>query len=130
MATKLLKLTVWDEKSKKTLPAPEKVDSAELRTWLRSGDGHTVYAPEYFTKMGFSTTFIQRFNVEQGAGATCGKDTIFDKRTGKPVVITAVYGLSVMRTIADAYDIYSQKLGRGSEAQDLGEQLIKRLKLK
>lgn len=98
-----------------------------LKEWLDDGDGHTVYKPGYFLDIGFPKSIVKAHTQQQGGGDSyMGK--VFDP-SGREIFPVAVYGLTLLRMLASHYDVSSNKMGRGSEARELGDKLIVAMKL-
>lgn len=89
-------------------------------------DGHTIYMPEKFTDVGLPAEVVEAFTENMKAGE--GKEAIFDNN-GNPVKsMKGIHGLRVVEFIASCFDVSSWKMGRGSRASHLIEQLQEKLK--
>jgi hypothetical protein len=84
-------------------------------------DGHTIYDAKKFTDAGLDAEVVEAFVENMASGE--GKEAIFDN-AGKPVhSMKGVYGLRVVEFVASCFDVTTWKMGRGSRAQHLIEQL-------
>jgi hypothetical protein len=87
-------------------------------------DGHTIYDAKKFTDAGLDAEVVEAFVENMASGQ--GKEAIFDN-AGNPVhSMKGVYGLSVLHFIAGCFDVTTWKMGRGSQAQHLIEQLMEK----
>ncbi len=85
-------------------------------------DGHTIYDAKKFTDAGLDASVVEAFVENMDSGQ--GKEAIFDN-AGNPVhSMKGVYGLRVVEFIASCFDVTTWKMGRGSRAQHLQEQLM------
>jgi hypothetical protein len=83
------------------------------------GDGHTIWSAPALIEDGVPTYIIDHFTtVEKSDGSW--KGSITSTETGDLVEeLRGVYGLTVIRSLAGYYSVYSHKFGRGSEAREL-----------
>ena len=113
--------------SKKNYEAlKEKVKSTSkdvLRQVVNSVDGHTIYAPKKFTDLGLDPEIVEAYTRVHESG-NHPKEMISAGNTVLPS-LQGVYSLNLLQFIAGAYGVDSNKLGRGSRATDLAEQLCK-----
>lgn len=95
-----------------------------------ANDGHSVYSVEGLLADGVITQGIaDAFSRKQTSDGTY-KGTTFSNETGAPIEPVAVYGLTVLRSLAAHYGLRSGALGRGFEARDLTGQIDQALKEK
>lgn len=88
-------------------------------------DGHTIYDPSKFTDAGLDPAIVEAYTENMASGQ--GKEAIFDN-DGNPVKsMKGVYGLNLLEFIASSFDVTSWKMGRGSRAHHLIEQLNEKL---
>lgn len=100
-------------------------DKAVLREAVMV-DGHTIYKPEKFLDIGLDAEIVTVFTKKLHSGEHY-KEKL--EVNGKEVdSLTGVYGLDVLEFIASVFDVASGKMGRGSRAADLCEQLLEQWK--
>ena len=97
-------------------------DKAVLTKVINSVDGHGIYAPSLFTEAGLDVAVVNAFTKKLHSGNT-PKETIFDNDNNAVESMTGVYGLDLLEFIADQFGVSSWKMGRGSRAAHLTEQL-------
>jgi hypothetical protein len=80
-------------------------------------DGHTIFAPEAFTRVGAPPAIVAQHTTAYESDLSCGKATIFVD--GRPVTqCVGVYGLDVIEQINDDLGLPSPwQTGRGFRAQ-------------
>jgi hypothetical protein len=107
----------WDALREKV----KSTDKAILRAVASDCDGHTIYLPQHFIEKGLDAAVVAAFDrVHESTG---GKGDITSG--GRKVkVLQGVYGLEILEFICGVFAIDSWKMGRGSRAVDLAEQLI------
>lgn len=100
-------------------------DKAVLREAIKV-DGHTIYEPEKFLDAGLDAGIVTAFTKTLRSG-NHPKEQI---HVGGEMVesLTGVYGLDVLEFIASCFDVSSWKIGRGSRADHLAEQLVEKWK--
>lgn len=87
-------------------------------------DGHTIYTPEKFLEAGLDASIINVFTKKLRSG-NHPKETLYVD--GQQVQsLTGVYGLELLEFIASCFEIDSWKMGRGSRAAHLAEQLTEK----
>lgn len=98
-------------------------DKAVLREAIKV-DGHTIYKPEKFLDAGLDATVVTAFTKYHQSGEH-PKEQI---HVGNKAVeaLAGVYGLEVLEFIAGVFDVESWKMGRGSRAEHLCEQLMEK----
>jgi hypothetical protein len=86
---------------------------AALEAEVISGDGHTIFKPEFYDKY-FD---VDHLVVDHASGV--GKHTIFDSVTGEPMEsLMGVYSLSFMYWVGEQLGLeFRECYGRGSQAQ-------------
>lgn len=100
-----------------------KTDKAILRKVVESINGHSIYPPEFFTEMGLDADVVMAFCEKIKSDFRDPKQTIY--QNNEPVKsMTGVVGLSLLSFIAGCYGVDSYKMGRGSRANHLAEQLL------
>ena len=100
-------------------------DKAVIVKVAQSIDGHTIYDPKHFTKAGLDEVIVKAFTKTLRSGDS-PKEIIYTD--GGPVsALTGVYGLALLEFIAGTFEIDSWKMGRGSRASHLAEQLTAKL---
>lgn len=110
------------EKIRATVKA---TDKAVLREAIKV-DGHTIYDPAKFTDAGLDKSVVTAFTKKLQSGANYKEQIHVD---GKVVEsLTGVHGLDVLEFIASVFDVSSWKMGRGSRAEHLCEQLLEKWK--
>lgn len=96
-------------------------DKAVLTKVVQSTDGHTIYLPKHFTEAGLDQSIVVAFTKTLRSGQ--GKEQIY--KGGEPVdTLTGIHGLQVLEFIAGCFGVDSWKMGRGSRAAHLAEQLV------
>jgi len=85
-------------------------------------DGHTIYKPEKFTETGLDPTIVAAFTKTLKSG-NHPKEMIEDTQGNYAAEMNGVYGLEILEFIANVFNVTSWKMGRGSRAQHLIEQL-------
>lgn len=100
-------------------------DKAVLREAIKV-DGHTIYKPEKFLDAGLDAAVVKAFTKYHQSGDH-PKEQI---HVGGKVVeaLAGVYGLEVLEFIASVFEVTSWKMGRGSRAAHLAEQLVEKWK--
>lgn len=90
------------------------------------GDGHTLWDPQALKDAGLNAQAIDYFTrVEKSDGSW--KGSIWGDNGQMIKEVRAVYGLSLIRSLAAFYGFESHAFGRGTEARQLTEQLAPRL---
>ena len=89
-------------------------------------DGHTIYKPEKFTDLGLHPDIVKYFTKNFNSGSN-HKDTIYNENNQSINVQNGVYGLDLLECICANLGVSSWKMGRGSRASHLAEQLIDKL---
>lgn len=89
-------------------------------------DGHTIFKPEGFTKLGVPQEIVDA-NTRCYDSDGSDKGSITDLKTGLKVDhMTGVYGLSMLFNIANTLKIpYESKMGRGFQARAIQEAVRK-----
>jgi hypothetical protein len=97
---------------------------AAIEKYLKEvgGDGHGIYAPEKFLKMGFDQEFVERYSfVHESDGSL--KGSIYDDNLRVLPEVKGVYALDFIDGIADDVGAdkteANRKMGRGFRAQCL-----------
>lgn len=100
-------------------------DKAVLQEVIKV-DGHTIYKPEKFLNAGLNADVVTAFTKYHQSGEH-PKEQI---HVGNKVVeaLSGVYGLDVLEFVASVFDVSSWKMGRGSRAAHLAEQLVEKWK--
>ena len=90
---------------------------AALEAEVISGDGHTIFKPEFYSKY-FD---VDHLAVDHASGV--GKHTIFDSVTGEPMEsLKGVYSLTFMYWVGEQLGLeYRHCHGRGSQARAIHE---------
>lgn len=110
----------WEAVRKKLDQTPKDVLKKAIRV-----DGHTIYDPKKFLDAGLDPAVVTAFTKEIRSGSEPKSQISVD---GKVVPsVTGVYGLDLLEYIARCFDVTSHKMGRGSRAGDLIEQLEAKL---
>jgi hypothetical protein len=100
------------------------MDKEVLKKVVTSVDGHTIYDPKKFTEAGLSKNLVSAFTRVHESGSH-PKEQITSQ--GKVVdSLGGVYGLQLLEFIAGCFDVSSWKMGRGSRADHLSEQLVEK----
>lgn len=87
-----------------------------------ANDGHTIYSTGYLINNNCPTPVIKQFSMRQVSDRADPKSTI--SINDQPVdEMYGVYGLSVLWSLAHYYNITTDKMGRGFQAQDLTTKL-------
>lgn len=87
-------------------------------------DGHTIYSPAKFLDAGLDTAVVKAFTKKQESGEHY-KEKLFVN--GKEVdALEGVYGLDLLEFVANCFGVTSWKMGRGSRAAHLCEQLVEK----
>jgi hypothetical protein len=99
---------------------------------LIGGDGHTIWSATALIEDGVPAYVIDTFTtVERSDGSHKGSIYPSDSLglPGMPILaeLRGVYGLTVIRSLASHHGVSSWKMGRGSEARDLTEQIRAKL---
>jgi hypothetical protein len=93
---------------------------AVLNKALSDIEGHTVYHPSKFLKAGLNEEVVKAFTERTYSGT--GKEQLYVDE--QPVdFIDGVWGLRLLEFVASTFNITSWKMGRGSRADHLIEQL-------
>lgn len=87
-------------------------------------DGHTIYKPEKFLDAGLDATVVKAFTKIHESGSHPKEQISTD--AGPVNALEGVYGLAVLEFIAGVFDVSSWKMGRGSRAAHLVEQLLEK----
>lgn len=96
-------------------------DKAVLTKVCQSTDGHTIYASKHFTEAGLDQSVVDAFTKTLHSGK--GKEQIY--KGGEPVEsLKGIHGLQLLEFIASTFGVDSWKMGRGSRAAHLTEQLV------
>ena len=116
-----MKKVNWEQLREKV----KATDGAVLKAVIRKIDGHTIYDPKAFLDEGLDPAIVAAFTKTQKSG-NHPKEQIY---VGNTVVaaLKGVYGLDLLEFIARTFNVESWKLGRGSRAQHLAEQLWPKL---
>ncbi len=109
----------WDKLREKV----NATDKAVLTKVIQSIDGHTIYDPKQFTELGLDGDIVAAFTKTLRSGNT-PKETIFDDDGRKVASLKGVYGLDLLEFIAGTFGAESWKMGRGSRAAHLTEQIL------
>jgi len=98
----------------------------EILRQVVSVDGHTIYDPQKFLDLGLDKVIVEAFTKKLRSGDT-PKEVIYqgDREVAS---VTGVYGLELLEFIARVFDVDSWKMGRGSRAAHLTEQLMEKWK--
>lgn len=114
--------TNWEELREKV----KKTDKEVLKKAIQV-DGHTIYEAKKFTDAGLDPAIVAAFSETTKSGKH-PKEQLFDN-AGMPVKsVTGVYGLPLLQFIAGCFEVTTWKMGRGSAAQHLIEQLEEKFK--
>lgn len=100
-------------------------DKEVLKKVVVSSDGHTIYAPEQFTDLGLDKEVVGAFTDVIKSGSD-PKEMIFGKNNELVKSVKGVHGLRLVEFIASVFDVTSWKMGRGSRAEHLSEQLVEK----
>ena len=87
-------------------------------------DGHTIYSPSKFLDAGLNKEVVTAFTKRHFSGDH-PKEQI-STNVGPVEALNGVYGLDVLEFIAGVFDVSSWKMGRGSRAGHLVEQLLEK----
>lgn len=101
-------------------------DKAVLREVIKV-DGHTIYDPSKFLDAGLDETVVKAFTKYHQSGDH-PKEQIWAKGGKQVEALAGVYGLDVIEFVASVFDVTSWKMGRGSRADHLAEQLLEKWK--
>lgn len=112
--------TNWED-----LRAKLKATDKEVLKKVILVDGHTIYDPKQFTEKGLDPEIVEAFTENMASGQ--GKEAIFDNDGNLVKSMKGVHGLRVVEFVASCFDVTSWKMGRGSRAQHLIEQLNEKL---
>jgi len=119
-------------------------DKAVLTKVVQSIDGHTIYEAKHFTEKGLDESVVNAFAktlksgkgqelpqspwpftiVPPGGHGNCPVWRVCDNNGVAVKSIKGVYGLDLLTFIANVFGVDSWKMGRGSRAQHLAEQLV------
>lgn len=88
-------------------------------------DGHTIYHPDKFLEAGLGKEIVDAFTEEHQSGDEA-KSTIFGNEGEQLDAVKGVYGLDLLIFIAQQFKVTSWKLGRGSAAAHLRQQLLEK----
>ena len=88
-----------------------------------NGDGHTIFKPEAFVKAGWPQKLVDEYTKTIQSNLNDPKECIFVE--GKVVKqLKGIYGLVLLDRINSALGLEgSTKLGRGSQARELTENI-------
>lgn len=89
-------------------------------------DGHGIYHVDKVAEAtGVPESKLERWAHTHKSDSSSHKSTIYGN-DGKPITeLRGVYALSVVRSIGNVLEIYSDMNGRGSMARDLSDQIKK-----
>lgn len=108
------------------------VDRAKLKEFLTEIDGHDLIGPEFFTDMGFSPEFVEKYTTVHKSGKH-PKEWIFDSTGQKVESMKAVFDLSFVRGLAEEIgadtETAGRLMGRGFAARAYAAAVIKTLGL-
>lgn len=113
--------TNW-EKVRATVKATDK----EVLKKAIMVDGHTIYEPRKFLDAGLDASIVKAFTKIHESGSHPKEQISTD--AGPVNALEGVYGLDVLEFIAGVFDVSSWKMGRGSKAGHLVEQLLEKWK--
>ncbi|MCK5600922.1 hypothetical protein KAR91_03575 [Candidatus Pacearchaeota archaeon] len=93
------------------------LSSLNEEQWKELEDGHELFKPEHYTKMGFPLDYAEKF-VRNFKSDGTPKGTIF--RDGKVVAeLNGIYNLQFVQGLCRTLDIsYASKMGRGFQARE------------
>jgi len=107
--------------------AMDKVDAGKLDEFVKSGDGHSIIAPEEFTDMGFLPEWADLVSHKHESDGT-PKGTIFGPGGEVQKELVGIWSLTMLYHIAETLGIDPKKagsyLGRGFQARALGELIV------
>jgi len=91
-----------------------------------NGDGHGMYAPDWYTSAGWGKSFIGRLNRRHVSDGTV-KGSLFDKDGNLIAEQTAVYSLEFHQAVAMllGVDDWGRFFGRGSTARYIADEVRK-----
>lgn len=89
-------------------------------------DGHTIYDAKKFLDAGLDAGVVAAFTKRHFSGDHPKEQISTD--AGPVEALNGVYGLDVLEFIASCFDVDSWKMGRGSKAAHLVEQLLEKWK--
>lgn len=89
-------------------------------------DGHTIYEPEKFLDAGLDPAVVRVFTKKIRSGDQ-PKEKLYTEGV-EVQSLNGVYGLELLEFIARCFDVNSWKMGRGSRAAHLVEQLVEKWK--
>jgi hypothetical protein len=110
-------MTNWEKAKAKLLATDKEVLKKAIMV-----DGHTIYMPEKFTDAGLDASIVKLFTKIHESGSH-SKEQI-STAAGPVKALEGVYGLDLIEFIASCFDVTSWKMGRGSRAAHLAEQLV------
>ena len=91
-------------------------------------DGHTIFPPDEFIKLGAPKELIDRVCKVHESNLDNPKGTIFNDAGGVIPLLKGVYGLQLLRIIANDLNVhYDSAFGRGTEARRIKEAIHKEL---
>ena len=102
-------------------------DKETLKKVAMGCDGHTIFAPQHFLERGLDASIVTAFTKTLRSG-NHPKEQITSKDGQQVAAMTGVYGLEVIEFIACCFGVDSWKMGRGSRADHLCEQLLEKWK--
>jgi hypothetical protein len=111
--------TNWEQIREKV----QKTDKEVLKKAIMV-DGHTIYDAKKFTDAGLDAEVVEAFVENMASGQ--GKEAIFDNDGNLVKSMKGVHGLRVVEFVASCFDVTSWKMGRGSRASHLQEQLVEK----
>lgn len=101
-------------------------DKEVLKAVVSCIDGHTIYDPKCFLDKGLDKDVVAAYTKVHKSGDT-PKEVISTKE-GPVAALKGVYGLYLLEFIAGCFDVNTWKMGRGSRADHLSEQLLEQWK--
>lgn len=90
------------------------------------GDGHTIWTARYLAEEGVNHAIISAFSSHYKSNKRDFKQTI----TVNGLVVDemeGIYGLTVLWSLANHHGVESDKMGRGSQAQELTQKIRAKL---
>ncbi len=92
-------------------------------------DGHTVWESKAWEETGLPLEFLSRVIQNHASEKGNPKETIFSSKDGSVInECWGIYGLDALRSIANDLGCEQSRMhGRGFEAQDLTDKILKKL---
>ena len=102
------------------------VENQRLLLDIIGYDGHTIWSSQQLLEKGVDAAVVVKFTDKYESDRSSVKSTIFVNNV--PVSeLDGVYGLTVLWSLADYYNVSSDKNGRGFQAQELTTKILEKL---